>query len=127
MDNWWHSNPWLNEIAEYAIIETIIDLAYQEVADPIGKSVKKLDIFLKDVATYTLDLTYVPIFNEITTKYVSNMPNRKALNWEKKFNLTDRVVSYQENEEVLRNEMEKKVTLKNYLKKLIQMLHHQYL
>ena len=83
MNNWWSNNPWSNIVPEYAIIETIIELAYQVLPDPIGKNVRPIDIVLKDISNYTLDLTYVPIFTEITTKYTSNMPNRKALNWEK--------------------------------------------
>ena len=96
---------------EYAVIEMIIMLAYQQVSS-LPTIEPKPDINLGDIANYVLDITYCPIFDDITTKYVSNMENRKGLDWEKKLNIKDRTISYQENEEVLRNEMETKGNVK---------------
>lgn len=97
---------------EYALTELLIVLAYTQATDIFGNKLVKPDITLQKMANYTLDITYVPIFKEITTKYLSNMPERKMLNWEKKLNLRDRVVAYEVNEQVLRNEMEKKGNVK---------------
>ena len=98
--------------AEYAVIEMLIVLAYSQLAEPIGVNLPNPNIFLIDIASYELDITYVPIYKELTTKYLSNMSNRQGLDWEKKLNLRDRVISYENNEEVLRNEMEKKGNVK---------------
>ena len=97
---------------EFSIAEMIIVLAFQELSDPFGANAINPDLKFNDAINYQLDLTYVPIFNELTTKYVSNMPNRKGLNWEKKLNINNKTISYQENEEVLRNEMELKGNVK---------------
>ena len=109
---WWDGWEGLTSLGqengEYAIVEMIISLAYELVNDVYNVDEPKPDIELKDIINYELILTYCPIFDEITTKYSSNMANRKALNWEKKLNIKDRVVSYQNNEEILRNEMERK-------------------
>ena len=107
-DGWEGLTSFGQENGEYAIVEMIISLAYELVNDVYNVDEPKPDIELKDIINYELILTYCPIFDEITTKYSSNMANRKALNWEKKLNIKDRVVSYQNNEEILRNEMERK-------------------
>ncbi|HKL95229.1 MAG TPA: hypothetical protein VJ845_02245, partial [Haploplasma sp.] len=98
----------------------LITLGYQTLSDPIGKDVSipnkhLVDIpnkYLVDIQRYQLHLTYVPIFDEVTTKYASNMGNRKGLNWEKKLNINDKLVSYKDNESILRNEMERKGNVK---------------
>ena len=87
-------------------------LAYTQVGNPFGANIPQPDINLSDMKNWELHLTYVPIFDEITTKYLSNMENRKNLDWEKKLNLRDRVISYENNEEILRNEMERKGNVK---------------
>lgn len=107
-DGWQGILSFGQENGEYAIVEMIISLAYELVNDIYNVNEPRPDIELKDIINYELILTYCPIFDEITTKYSSNMANRKALNWEKKLNIKDRVVSYQNNEEILRNEMERK-------------------
>lgn len=107
-DGWQGVLSFGQENGEYAIIEMIISLAYELVNDIYDVNEPMPDVELKDIINYELILTYCPIFDEITTKYSSNMANRKALNWEKKLNIKDRVVSYQNNEEILRNEMERK-------------------
>ena len=99
-------------VAEYAITELLIVLAYSQVGNPFGANMPQPDINLSDMKNWELHLTYVPIFDEITTKYLSNMENRKNLDWEKKLNLRDRVISYENNEEILRNEMERKGNVK---------------
>src|SRR5690554_1252429 len=99
-------------VAEYAITELLIVLAYTQVGNPFGANMPQPDINLSDMKNWELHLTYVPIFDEITTKYLSNMENRKNLDWEKKLNLRDRVISYENNEEILRNEMERKGNVK---------------
>lgn len=95
-------------IQEYAITELLIVLAYTQVIDVFGNKLTPPNLKLADIANFTLDLTYVPIFDEITTKYLSTMDERKGLDWEKKLNIRDKIVSYEINEQVLRNEMEQK-------------------
>ena len=98
---------------EFAVIEMLIVLAFQQLQDPFGTNLStEPNVSLADTMGYMLELTYVPIFNELTTKYVSNMPNRKGLNIEKKMNTTNKTISYQENESILRNEMELKGNVK---------------
>ena len=112
LDNLWGNLGFATLNPQYAIIELIIMLAFEVLQDPLTATEPKPDVELKDIANYELQITYCPIFTEVTTKYVSNMKNRKALNWEKKLNLKDRTISYQNNEEVLRKEMEKKGNVK---------------
>ena len=99
-------------IQEYAITELLIVLAYTQVSDVSGNKLTPPNLHLADIANFTLDLTYVPIFDEITTKYLSTMDERKGLDWEKKLNIRDKIVSYEINEQVLRNEMEQKGNVK---------------
>lgn len=95
-------------LPEYALTELLTVLAYTQASNIFGNELTKVDLHFKDIAKYTLDLTYVPIFNEITTKYTSNTVEKKGLGWESKFNIRDKVVSYESNAEVLRNEMKGK-------------------
>lgn len=99
-------------IQEYAITELLIVLAYTQVSDVYGNKLTPPNLHLADIVNFTLDLTYVPIFDEITTKYLSTMDERKGLDWEKKLNIRDKIVSYEINEQVLRNEMEQKGNVK---------------
>ena len=66
------------------------------------------NIVFNDTTNFEITLKYCPIYKELTTKYLSGNKNRKGLNWEKTFNLSDRVVSFEDNERVLKDEMDKK-------------------
>ena len=96
--------------AEYAIVETLICLAYEsldvpplEIGDP-----EKIDFQFQHIQDWELEIIYVPIFDEITTKFVSNMKDRFGLNWEKKVNVNERVISFEDSENLLKLEMETK-------------------
>ena len=96
-------------IAEYAIIETIICLAYEALPVPATQIIDiKPDLEFDSIKNIELELVYCPIFKELTTKYVSNQSERNGLNWEKKLNVSERVISYQDNQEILMREMERK-------------------
>ena len=96
-------------IAEYAIIETIICLAYEALPIPATQIIDiKPDLEFDSIKNIELELVYCPIFKELTTKYVSNQSERSGLNWEKKLNISERVISYQDNQEILMREMERK-------------------
>lgn len=115
--NLWTTTPILN-VAEYALIETLIVLAIGQ----IPSTEKALEVAKQYSETFTLQdfdyqdttlrLEYAAIYKELTTKYVSNAVERKGINKEHKVNMNDRTVSYQESEEVLRNEMNRKGNVK---------------
>lgn len=109
-----------SNIAEYAVNEMLICLAYEELSIP---ATEITDIYpdweFDDIKNYVLILEYVPIFKELTTKYISNIPERKGLNWEKKLNIGEKVISFQDNSDILVKEMERKgnnkiITSQNY-------------
>lgn len=95
--------------AEYAIIEMLICLAYETLSVP-AYTIPDItpNIIFNDTTDFEITLKYCPIYKELTTKYLSGNKNRKGLNWEKSFNLSDRVVSFEDNERVLKDEMDKK-------------------
>lgn len=98
--------------AEYSIIETLIMLAYQEAGVP-SKNLGQTEIKLADIMNFELDITYAPIYKELTTKHMSNMEERRGLLFEKKFNMNDKTVSYGDSATVLRKEMESKGNVKD--------------
>ena len=104
--------------AQYAIIEMLIVLAYEHLIEvnPLYANHTIDKNFgvdrLSQILNFELEITYAPIVKEITTKFVSNMPERIGLNYEKKVNANDRVVSYDDSEKILKNEMERKGNLK---------------
>ena len=105
-------------IAEYAIVELLLVLAYGQLTDEENYEwedfkVNEPNITLPDLQDLQLDITYAPIYKELTTKHVSNMSDRRGLGFEKKFNMTDRVISYDESAKILRNEMERKGNVKH--------------
>lgn len=95
--------------AEYAIIEMLICLAYETLSVP-AYTIPDIqpNINFDDTLDFEITLKYCPIYKELTTKYLSGNQNRKGLNWEKTFNLSDRVVNFEDNEKVLKEEMDKK-------------------
>lgn len=95
--------------AEYAIIEMLICLAYETLSVP-AYTIPDIqpNINFDDTLDFEITLKYCPIYKELTTKYLSGNKNRKGLNWEKTFNLSDRVVNFEDNEKVLKEEMDKK-------------------
>lgn len=98
--------------AEYSIIETLIMLAYQEAGVP-SNNLGQTEIKLSDIMNFELDITYAPIYKELTTKHMSNMEERRGLLFEKKFNMNDKTVSYADSATVLRKEMESKGNVKD--------------
>ncbi len=103
--------------AQYSIIEilTILALEVSGVAtvyeNPQWKfwdTDEEELLELKDLIDFELEITYVPYYKELTTKYISNMPERIGLNWEKKVNVNEKVISYSESADVLKREMEHK-------------------
>lgn len=96
--------------AEYAMVEMLICLAYESLDVPpldIGDP-EKIDFEFDEIKDWELEITYVPIFDEITTKFISNMKDRFGLNWEKKVNVNERVISFEDSENILKLEMESK-------------------
>lgn len=95
------------ESAEYAIIEMLIILALEQASET---PTQNIDLYysLKDFIDYTLELTYVPYYKELRTKFISNMHERSGLNYEKKVNVNEKVISYDEMSNILTNEMERK-------------------
>lgn len=92
--------------AEYALIEILIILALEQAVDITTNPTPYLE--LHEFIDFELEITYVPFYKELTTKYVSNMTERIGLNWEKKVNVNERVISYNESAEKLKKEMERK-------------------
>lgn len=109
-----------SNIAEYAVNEMLICLAYEALTIPATEITDiNPDWDFDDIKNYVLILEYVPIFKELTTKYISNIPERKGLNWEKKLNIGEKVISFQDNSDILVKEMERKgnnkiITSQNY-------------
>lgn len=116
----------ISNYAEYSMIEAIIVLATQELLAMVEREEVDFEhstnpepnIEWDDITEYLLEITYVPIIKEITTKYTSNQLDRKGLHFEKKLNTNERVISYQENEKVLRKEMERKGNVKDSFKEV---------
>lgn len=105
---------------ELSVIEMLIVLAYSQVPSLNDRAYNlgETNYGLAEIANMELEITYAPIVDEITTKHVSNMAERRGLNYEKKFNFNDRTVSYDENSDVLRKEMESKGNVKElYIEK----------
>lgn len=92
--------------AEYAIIEMLVVLALE--FDETIATNPSVDYALVDIMPFELEITYVPYYKELTTKFISNMPERIGLNWEKKTNVNERVIGYSELNDILKNEMERK-------------------
>ena len=106
---------------QYSVIEMLIVLAYSQLAEqqielasdpkPIDSNLSG-DIKMSIISDFELEITYAPIYKELTTKHSSNMKDRRGLNFEKKFNMTNKTISYDESSKVLRNEMESKGNVK---------------
>ena len=103
-------------------MEMLIVLAYTQLTKTEAELVKDVSSFTEEkidlkyslnmMTNFELEITYAPIFKELTTKYASNMEKRRGVNFEKKFNMTDRIVSYNETKSKLTNEMNRKGNVK---------------
>lgn len=111
-------NPLSNSpqtITQYAIIEALICLAYEHIMEEQGlittnfsETYNPSGFDFNSIIGMRLELTFVPYHKEITTKYLSENSDRSGLNYEKQVSISDKSIDYKENENILRNEMDKK-------------------
>lgn len=104
-------------VALYSVVEMLMCLAFEyadnNIAGEWGNNNTSRVIDDENDFAYLftdtkLHITYIPINKEIMTKHITNKQDRKGLNWGKRVNINNRLISYEDSAEIMKNEMEKK-------------------
>lgn len=112
----------LENVAEFAMLEMIICLAYEEAmrqradfANAPYKLSSTVSGYSSDrgegmnvISNSTLEIEYCPIYEELSASFVTDRSNKVHTQFEKVVNVNNKVVSYEETENVLVNEMDNK-------------------
>lgn len=101
---------------EYALIEMLICLAYEYILDNyqyFNESPENIQDIVPNVSLLTVSnaeliITYCAIYEELTYKQTSSNTEKAGLSFEKRVNVSDRVIDYEELENFLDKEMESK-------------------
>lgn len=113
----------LTKQTEYAVIEMLVCLAVENemLENPNASTITAANpnvVFTNTaIKNMQLYIKFVALQNELTTKFISGNEERKGLGYQKRLNVSDRVMAYDETEKTLLNEVNSKGNKKIYLTK----------
>ena len=113
----------LTKQTEYAVIEMLVCLAVENemLENPNASTITATNpnvVFTNTaIKNMQLYIKFVALQHELTTKFISGNEERKGLGYQKRLNVSDRVMAYDETEKTLLNEVNSKGNKKIYLTK----------